>query len=142
MIKWFKRKLRERAIMKNCTAYTQLGLSCGDALSYAYIGEPVGIDKDMARLAVYEVQFAADGFQPLSMREWLLFGGGYMPNRGVELGHRLLKPRCNDDLPVTAWVGERQKGDIEFGDVGSQLMHDGKSSVEGTWDGRTFKESK
>lgn len=55
--------------------YLDRGAFIGDALSYSYMGKAVGFDKILLRLVSWEEEYARRGFMPISLDDFVDFGG-------------------------------------------------------------------
>lgn len=55
--------------------YLDRGAFIGDALSYSYMGKAVGFDRMLKRLVSWEYEYARRGFMPVSLDDFVAFGG-------------------------------------------------------------------
>lgn len=108
-----RRHFRKRRAI--CMEYVSLGCVIGDALSYSYLGEPVGLLEDAIKLASFEEKIIEMGFEPFTM---LNFGDAGGWSKDAIRWRR----RCSNNSPARIFLEKVKKNELRFGDLGSKLM--------------------
>jgi hypothetical protein len=69
------KELSEKAKEKIAQDYHDASARIGDALSYSYMGKPIGFEKMLAKWEKTEKIYADAGFRTISLDRWINYGG-------------------------------------------------------------------
>lgn len=121
MLRWIlpKEWLKDKTVERN---YVELGAEFGDALSYSYMGEAVGLPLMLNSLAHWEKEYARRGYRPVSINRFVSLGG-----YGKSIDDVIGKKRTPNEVPVLhasnyldQYNGIKPAVDLE------KMMEDGK----------------
>lgn len=68
---WLK-SLSDKEVQDN---YVDAGAELGDALSYGYLGEPLGLDGMVSNWARWELEYSKRGYRTISLEDLIDYGG-------------------------------------------------------------------
>jgi len=92
IFKIYKKMLADKSVEKR---YVAAGAEFGEAISYSYLGEPVGLWMLLDLWQSWEKEYARRGYRTISMDEFVKHGGWGKPLKGLG------KKRGRDERPIS-----------------------------------------